>query len=63
MAWLWLPALLAGSLLGGMPERIWRFSRGTVVKRAFEIPTVVVGLKPISDAMASPLAVSRQAVG
>lgn len=57
VAWLWLPALLAGSLLGGYAGAHMALLKGNgYVKRAFEILTVVVGLKLISDAMASLLA-------
>lgn len=44
--WDWLPALLAGSLLGGYLGAHWAIMKGNRwIKRAFEIVTVLVGLK------------------
>jgi len=44
--WSWLPALLAGSLLGGYLGAHWAIVKGNRwIKRAFEIVTVLVGLK------------------
>lgn len=49
--WAWLPALLAGSLLGGYAGAHWALLKGNrLVKRAFELLTVVVGLKLLLDA-------------
>lgn len=50
--WEWLPPLLAGSLLGGYLGAHWALLKGNrLVKIAFEVLTVVVGLKLISDAL------------
>jgi hypothetical protein len=47
--WSWLPALLAGSLVGGYLGAHWAIARGNLwIKRAFEIVTVLVGLKLIA---------------
>lgn len=44
--WDWLPALLAGSLLGGYLGAHWAIARGNRwIKRAFEVVTILVGLK------------------
>ncbi len=44
--WSWLPALLAGSLLGGYLGAHLAIARGNLwIKRAFELVTVLVGLK------------------
>jgi len=49
--WLWLPPLLLGSLLGGYVGAHWALLKGNrVVKRAFEVLTVLVGLKLITHA-------------
>lgn len=46
--WPWLPALLVGSLLGGYLGAHWAIVKGNLwIKRAFEIVTVLVGLKLI----------------
>jgi len=46
--WSWLPALLAGSLLGGYLGAHWSIVKGNLwIKRAFETVTVLVGLKLI----------------
>jgi uncharacterized membrane protein YfcA len=46
--WSWLPALLVGSLVGGYLGAHWSIVRGNAwIKRAFEIVTVLVGLKLI----------------
>ena len=46
--WSWLPALLAGSLLGGYLGAHWAIVKGNLwIKRGFEIVTVLVGLKLI----------------
>lgn len=50
--WDWMPALLAGSLLGGYAGAHLALLKGsTVVKRAFEGLTMVVGLKLMVDAL------------
>lgn len=50
--WEWLPPLLAGSLLGGYLGAHWALLKGNrLVKVAFEVLTVVVGLKLILDAL------------
>lgn len=47
--WSWLPALLAGSLLGGYIGAHWAIVKGNLwVKRAFEIVTILVGLRLIA---------------
>ena len=44
--WSWLPALLAGSLVGGYLGAHWAIVKGNLwIKRAFEIVTMLVGLK------------------
>lgn len=44
--WSWLPALLVGSLVGGYLGAHFAINRGNLwIKRAFEIVTVLVGLK------------------
>lgn len=49
--WEWMPALLLGSLLGGYLGAHWALLKGnTLVKRAFEVLTVVVGIKLLVDA-------------
>lgn len=46
VAWDWMPALLAGSLLGGYLGSHLAIVKGNVwIKRAFEIATLAVGLK------------------
>lgn len=46
IAWAWLPALLAGSLIGGYLGAHLAIARGNrLIKRCFEIVTVLVGLK------------------
>lgn len=50
--WEWLPALLAGSLLGGYLGAHWALLKGNLmVKRAFEALTVAVGAKLLLDAL------------
>ena len=50
--WDWLPALLAGSLIGGYVGAHWALLKGNrLVKRAFEILTVVAGSKLLWDAL------------
>lgn len=49
--WAWLPALLLGSLAGGYLGAHLALTQGnTVVKRAFEVLTVLVGSKLLWDA-------------
>lgn len=44
--WSWLPALLLGSLVGGYLGAHWSIVKGNLwIKRAFEIVTLLVGLK------------------
>ena len=44
--WSWVPALLAGSLLGGYLGAHWSITSGNRwIKRAFEAITIVVGIK------------------
>lgn len=44
--WDWLPSLLAGALLGGYLGAHWAVKKGNAaIKRAFEIVTILVGLK------------------
>jgi uncharacterized membrane protein YfcA len=46
--WNWLPALLAGSLLGGFAGAHLAILKGNRwIKRAFEVVTLLVGLKLI----------------
>ena len=46
--WDWLPALLAGSLLGGYIGAHWAIAKGNRwIKRAYELITVLIGLKLI----------------
>jgi uncharacterized membrane protein YfcA len=46
--WSWLPALLVGSLLGGYLGAHLAIAKGNLwIKRAFELVTVLVGLKLI----------------
>lgn len=50
--WDWLPALLAGSVLGGYLGAHWALLKGNLlVKRAFEVLTVVAGSKLLWDAL------------
>lgn len=50
--WEWLPPLLAGSLLGGYLGAHWALLKGNrLVKVAFEVLTVAVGLKLMADAL------------
>ncbi len=44
--WSWLPALLAGSLVGGYLGAHWAIVKGNLwIKRVFELVTILVGLK------------------
>jgi hypothetical protein len=48
IAWDWMPALLAGSVLGGYLGTHFALKKGNLwIKRAFEIITILVGLKLI----------------
>jgi len=48
IAWDWMPALLAGSLLGGYIGTHFAIRKGNVwIKRAFEIVTILIGAKLI----------------
>ncbi len=50
--WEWMPVLLLGSLLGGYIGAHWALLKGNgLVKRAFEVLTVAVGLKLLVDAL------------
>jgi uncharacterized membrane protein YfcA len=51
VAWNWMPALLAGSLIGGYLGSHLAIRKGNVwIKRAFETVTLVVGAKLMFDA-------------
>ncbi len=46
VAWDWMPALLAGAILGGYLGSHLAIVKGNVwIKRAFEVATIAVGLK------------------
>ncbi|MGE5027761.1 MAG: sulfite exporter TauE/SafE family protein [Betaproteobacteria bacterium] len=48
IAWEWMPALLAGSLVGGYLGSHYALKKGNRwIKRAFEIVTILIGLKLI----------------
>lgn len=48
IAWGWMPALLAGSLLGGYLGSHLALKKGNLwIKRAFEIVTILIGVKLI----------------
>lgn len=48
VAWSWMPALLAGSILGGYLGSHLAIRKGNLwIKRAFEIVTILIGLKLI----------------
>ena len=48
VAWTWMPALLAGSILGGYLGSHFAINRGNLwIKRAFESITILIGLKLI----------------
>lgn len=48
IAWGWMPALLAGSILGGYLGSHIAIKKGNVwIKRSFEIVTILIGLKLI----------------
>jgi uncharacterized protein len=49
--WSWLPPLIIGALLGGYLGAHWSIAKGDrLVKRAFEILTILVGLSLIFKA-------------
>ncbi len=49
VAWTWMPALLAGSLLGGYLGSHFAINKGNLwIKRAFESITILIGLKLIA---------------
>lgn len=49
IAWGWMPALLAGSLIGGYLGSHYALKKGNLwIKRAFEIVTILIGLKLIA---------------
>ena len=46
IAWNWLPALIIGSIIGGYLGSHLAIRQGnTLVKRAFEVTTILIGLK------------------
>ena len=48
IAWGWMPALLAGSLIGGYVGSHYAIKKGNRwIKRAFEVVTILIGLKLI----------------
>ncbi|HYP68942.1 MAG TPA: sulfite exporter TauE/SafE family protein, partial [Thiobacillaceae bacterium] len=48
IAWQWMPALLAGSILGGYAGSHIAIKKGNLwIKRSFEIVTILIGLKLI----------------
>ncbi|PWB57692.1 MAG: permease [Nitrosomonadales bacterium] len=48
IAWDWMPALLAGSIIGGYLGSHYALKKGNQwIKRAFEIVTILIGLKLI----------------
>ena len=48
LKWSWLPVLLVGSLVGGYIGAHWSIIKGNRwIKRAFELVTILVGLKLI----------------
>ena len=48
IAWDWMPALLAGSLIGGYMGSHYAIKKGNQwIKRAFEIVTILIGIKLI----------------
>ncbi len=49
VAWTWMPALLAGSILGGYLGSHFAINKGNLwIKRAFESITILIGLKLIA---------------
>jgi uncharacterized membrane protein YfcA len=52
VAWGWMPALLAGSILGGYLGSHVAIRKGNLwIKRSFEIVTILIGLKLMSHAL------------
>lgn len=50
--WEWLPPLIVGSLLGGYVGAHWALAKGNrLVKRSFEVLTMLVGLRLIAHAL------------
>jgi uncharacterized membrane protein YfcA len=48
IAWPWMPALLAGSIIGGYAGSHFAIKKGNVwIKRSFETITILIGLKLI----------------
>ncbi len=48
VAWDWMPALLAGSLIGGYLGSHLAIRKGNLwIKRSFEVVTILIGLKLI----------------
>lgn len=48
IAWQWMPALLAGSILGGYAGSHIAIKKGNLwIKRSFEVVTILIGLKLI----------------
>jgi uncharacterized membrane protein YfcA len=46
VAWNWMPALLAGSIIGGYLGTHLAIAKGNIwIKRGFEITTIAIGLK------------------
>ena len=51
--WSWMPALLAGSIIGGYLGSHLAIRKGNLwIKRSFEIVTILIGLKLIATALA-----------
>ncbi|WP_310447945.1 sulfite exporter TauE/SafE family protein [Thiobacillus sp.] len=52
VAWSWMPALLAGSIIGGYLGSHLAIRKGNLwIKRSFEIVTILIGLKLIFGAL------------
>lgn len=50
VAWSWMPALLAGSVLGGYLGTHLAIRKGNLwIKRAFEVVTILIGMKLIAS--------------
>jgi len=47
VAWSWMPALLAGSIIAAIWAATWRSGKATCDQAAFEIVTILIGLKLI----------------
>lgn len=49
VAWGWMPALIAGSLIGGYLGSHFALAKGNLwIKRSFEVVTILIGLKLIA---------------